>query len=805
MPRWSKITLKVLGILAILFTLIWIGGAVYITRNKPEVLRTVLAQLNKNINGKIVVGNMEPTLVRGFPGVSVSLNNVILRDSLFATHRHDLLNAGSIGVSLNIFSLIAGNIRVNRISINNANIYLYTDSTGYSNTSIFSIKSTEKKGQGETPAIEVKNFSLTNVRFIMDNQRRFKRFDFAVPKLTGKVSYPASGFDGNIKMNVQVNSFAFNTRRGSFLKDKTLAGKLSFHYDKSTKKVTIDPDNLKIGADNFKIGAQIQLDSGAFGIDIAADKILYQNVARLLAPNISSKLLRFGISQPMQVTGKITDDGSGKYGDPLIQVTVQVRKSNVKIPSGELTNANFEGSFTNRNVLGRGIGDENSIINFKNLTADYYHVPIVVDQFAITDLSQPIATGRVKANFPITKLNNAFGDGLFKFAAGDAVLDLFCRADIDNFEFTKPNFKGNVIIKGADITYLPRRMHIVNSALNLQFTDTDLLLKSSQFQLGKSVVNVSSSIKNFLNLYYTAPEKIVANLNLSSPQLSLSELIPFIGPRGSTQTSSATSMKTIHKQLGKVLELATIKILLNVRKVTYQKFTANNLTANIGLVGEGVSLSNVHVNHAGGSLDLSGNIRQSRNRNLFTIQSKISRVNVKEFFYSFDNFGQKTITANNLHGYLSALANINGAITSTGTVVSRSMNGKVSFNLKNALLKDFDPLIKAGKFAFANRDFNNIALPNLDGVLTIAGEKVVISPMQISSSVLNMDVAGVYSLGAGTNIVMDIPLRNPKRDEQLSAAEKKSNRMKGIVLHLRASDGDDGKVKIRWNKDHLKL
>ncbi|WP_449435986.1 hypothetical protein [Pedobacter steynii] len=36
--------------------------------------------------------------------------------------------------------------------------------------------------------------------------------------------------------------------------------------------------------------------------------------------------------------------------------------------------------------------------------------------------------------------------------------------------------------------------------------------------------------------------------------------------------------------------------------------------------------------------------------------------------------------------------------------------------------------------------------------------------MQINSSLLNMDIAGIYSMSTGTNITLDVPLRNPKKD-----------------------------------------
>jgi len=73
--------------------------------------------------------------------------------------------------------------------------------------------------------------------------------------------------------------------------------------------------------------------------------------------------------------------------------------------------------------------------------------------------------------------------------------------------------------------------------------------------------------------------------------------------------------------------------------------------------------------------------------------------------------------------------------------------------------------------------------------------------MQINSSVLNLNVKGIYGVTSGTNIAMDIPLRNPKGDENLDRQQKRAARMRGIVLHLRATD-ENGELKVRWNKEH---
>ena len=86
------------------------------------------------------------------------------------------------------------------------------------------------------------------------------------------------------------------------------------------------------------------------------------------------------------------------------------------------------------------------------------------------------------------------------------------------------------------------------------------------------------------------------------------------------------------------------------------------------------------------------------------------------------------------------------------------------------------------------------------------GSKVYIKPMAIESSVLNIFLQGVYSLTKGTNIEMEIPVRNPQKDELIEDKELKDKRSRrGIILYLKAEDGEDGKVHIKWNKDGKKI
>lgn len=75
--------------------------------------------------------------------------------------------------------------------------------------------------------------------------------------------------------------------------------------------------------------------------------------------------------------------------------------------------------------------------------------------------------------------------------------------------------------------------------------------------------------------------------------------------------------------------------------------------------------------------------------------------------------------------------------------------------------------------------------------------------MKFNSSVLNADVAGTYGLKNGTDITLDVPLRDPGKDAGITDTVKLAKRRnRGIVLHIRAKDDETGKLKIGWNKDH---
>lgn len=801
MSLWLKRSLQLFFSLVALIIVVFIGLAIYVNANKKELLLSITAELNKNISGSLTVGSMEPTFLKGFPGVSVSLKKVEIRDSLWNVHHHSLLAAKEFDISVNAMALLKGTIEIRRISINDAAVYLYTDSNGYSNTSIFKKKASKPRStEDQASPAEIRRFDLNNVRFIMDNRKGNKLFLFAVQDFSGKVDYPSSGWTAAVNLKTLVRSLAFNTKRGSFIKDKLLEGKMDIAYDEDKGIIEVKPNVLNIGDDPFILGAKFNIakDPVDFTIDVEARNIKWRSASALLAPNITSRLNQFNLDKPFAVKA-IIKGNMGAGGDPSILVNALIKNNKLSSPGGIIDDCNFAGVFTNNFINGNGFTDENSAVKLYRFSGSYSEMPFTIDTAFIYNLAKPVAMGTFRSKFDVAKLNNVLGEDLLKFSKGTADLKLHYQADIVDFKLNKPVVKGLISVKNADLSYVPRNVNFKNTSITLDFKGEDLLIKDIRLQSGKSVVFMEGSIKNFLNLYYNSPEKILLSWKMRSPDIYLREFMGFLGARkGRAVSRSRKKDSNFSNQMNEMLDKGRAEINLRVDRVHYNRFLGKAATADIILSTDGLSLKNVSLQHAGGTIKLNGKLTQNGKINNFALNALVANVNISDFFYSFEDFGQQTLTSKNLRGNFFTKTNITGSITNEGKMIPRSINGNIIFDLKKGALVGMESIKNVGKFAFPFRDLDNITFDNLNGKFDIKGEKIRINPMFINSSVLNMNLEGIYSMGQGTNIYLDVPLRNPKKDKEITdKTEVKERRMKGIVVHILATDGEDGKIKFK--------
>ncbi|WP_207533400.1 AsmA-like C-terminal region-containing protein [Desertivirga arenae] len=800
MNRFVKVSLIILGVFTVLILIMWLGVAAYVTINKKEILEKVTEEINQDIRGQLTIESMEPSLIQGFPGVAVSLKNVLLRDSLYKDHKHDLLRARQIYVAINSFSLLKGKPTFQWMKVEDAAIYLYTDSLGYKNTEIF--KSSGKGGSGK-PGNKFNRIELRNVRFVYDNRLKDKLFDFSIKDFKGRVKYYPKNWKAKVKINTLVSSLTFKSRKGSFIKNQQLQANLDLNYDHESHILSIPSQRIKIGGAPLNLGGEFSFapNSSAFSLNIKASSITYPKVLTLLTPQISKVLKRYEIAEAFSTSASIR--GKLKGADtPLVNVNWAVKNSRIALTGELIDKCTFTGAYSNEVVRGKPRTDPNSMIILRNFKGNWRGIPFSSDSLKVFNLKFPVLQGRFVSNFPLKQLNEASGSETFLANRGTASINLFYKAPLNSNSIIEPFISGTIDIRKGELNYVPRDLLFKNVNGQLKFQGQDLYLRNFVVQTAFSRLNMQGTVKNFVNFYYTDPKKILLDWNISSPQINLKEFLAFLAARKQIKGKyRKNKIGRLFRQLNNVLDEASVHLELKSDKLLYKRFAATNTHANLNLNQNGIIIRDVSLEHAGGKLNISGSIDQKAVRiNPIAVVSRLQNVDIQHLFYAFENFGQQSITSKNIKGKFSALVNVKGLMNQSGTIVPRSFKGKIDFKLRNGALIGFAPMAKVGRIAFPNRDFSNITIGNLSNTLIVKGDKIVIPQMTVMTSVLNMIVEGTYGIQSGTNIGLQIPLRNPERDKDLPDSLKQKRIKRGIVLNLTASDDENGNLKVKLGK-----
>ncbi len=791
----KKLAFFIIGFFGIIL-IFFIGLRMYFIQNKDIITTEINRKINETISGHASIEDINYRFLTGFPNFTVVLKKVEIQDSLYAVHKRSVLKAQEIEVRLNVLSLLHKKVKIDKVILINAKIDLFKDKNGISNFNIFKKKDKISRPKTDTET-EIDEVNFKNVVFISQNLQRNKLFHFEVASLKSKIDYTDDGFHTDLYLDVFAKNMAFNTIKGSFIKNQRVKGKLVVQYTDKKNKIEVVSKALKIGDDDFDIKASFGLEKvhPMMNLNIKTH-ILWLNAAHLLDPHLFKILNHFNITKPLDAQCSIIGDMNAE-GDPQIIVDAQIKNNTLVFPDGTVTACNFIGRYINNFNKGLGNNDINSAVIIKDFKGNYEGIPVSIPVAAINNLEKPIATGDFHSNFEVNKLGKVIGEDIFKFSGGTANVDFKFNVDIVDLHISKPHFTGKVDIKNANLLYVPKNLTFQTNIL-LDFTDKAFFLRNIKYQRDKNVVYLDGRIDNFLNLYYNNPEKMIAVLHLKSPFMDVKNFMGILASnekRGKTNT--ITNHITIKKRIA-FLQKCQVVLNLNLDKMVYSNLTAKNAKIIISANDKRFFIKQGSIESCGGKITFDSELIPQQNKYDVKTKVTISSVDIPQFLSSFNNFGVKSFDPQNINGKLSAKADLSLKITSNGDLINESARGNLKYEIKNGSLINFNPIIKIGKFAFPNRDVKHIVFNDLYGSVTVKGNFLEVDYFKVSSNVLNFDVGGVYSFQKGTKLGVVIPLRNPADDLKIKdLKEKEAKRYKGIVLHLLVVDGKNDEMKIK--------
>jgi hypothetical protein len=789
--------------LCLLF-LLWLALAAYVEIEKKALLEKARTEINKQINGSVRIGQLDISLFRHFPSIALRLSDLVLRDSAWAQHHHDLLQAADIYVSCSILrSLRYRRIELNTIFLEHGTIYFYTDSTGYSNTYLFKERKSAGaagKSEADPPAI-----SLSDMKWVMERQDKHKLFDFDIRRLNAVIERDGRSLRFVVGTEMKVNSFSFNTDKGSFVKDKILTGHFTIRYNTASKILLFDKAAVKIDGHPFVFSGRFfpTVKPDPLFLTIDAGPILFRQATALLTPALQQKLDQFDIDKPLSVHVQL-DAGAADDPEPQIQIRMNLEKGSVLTPTGRFTGASFRASFTNEWVRGHKREDENSGLRLLAFSGQLENIPLRADTIDITNLKHPQLVCDLHSQLSLSVLNDLYGSQTLQFQKGSCHMDLRYKGPLSENDTAGATVNGRLDVDSAAITYLPYRFQLTNASGRVLFKDQDMVVEHLEARAGSSRIQIKGLAKNLISLIDHNAENVSMNWVLSSSHLDLADFASLAG-RPATAPAKRSDKSLFGETAARIdhfLKEGMIHLNLDAADIRYENFTGAHAKADLVFDDSQIRLTHMTVEQGSGVLDLRATLirRPEGDANPLSLESHVEHVDVPKLFTSFDNFGQQAITDHNLKGRLTADIRMTGLLTNKAGIVPNSMKGTVDFSLLDGQLVDFEPMEKIHEKVLKKRDLSEIRFGELKNQLDIDSTTVTLHRMEIQSTAFTVFVEGIYDLKKGADMSLQIPLSNLKNRDTNAPPESKGNDSKaGLSLRLRARTGEDGKLKISWD------
>lgn len=780
--------------------MMFVGLYLYVSKHKEALLLRIQDQFQSSFNGTLSIKDIEPSIWKQFPNISFVLKEVAIRDTQWAIHHQDLLQAKKLYVQIKFFPLLFGKLQVRKFILSDASIYLFEDKNGFSNRSIF--KKNNRINQQKTNSdFKLRRIELENVDFKFVHYHNKKSFDFHIALMNVWIDPKNESYRFHTQGKFLVKDFTFNTEKGSFIKDKNVAVNLKFTYNTKQKILLFEKQNLNINKQNIGITAQFNLDSTQqiFKLNISSPKIDYREGLTWLSPNIRRPLDSFIFEKPIAISITIAGKLS-KQPNPWVRLKSNISNNILITKFGQFDSVNFVAQYNNGTKIDSLFGDLNSSIKIDSLNACYKGISFRADSTYVFNLVAPEISTIIKGNFDISKLNTLIGKQSFRFGKGNADINFKYVGSISKNNDSTADIDGDINVKNAEFTYLPRQLKFNHCNLYLHLHNQDIELRESNINTEKSKIIVSASAKNFLRLYILYPEKVLFEAQVRSNKIDLNEFQNFLTKRSALSIKKTKLRKFVMPDaIDKTFDLSRTNLDIHIGQLVYKNFEANNISAQLSLLYDGITLNNVQLQHADGRINMSGRVYENdANNTLFYINANVQKVAIDKLLYGFGSFGQNSFLPENIKGLISLKSNLNGLFNSKGQFVLGSLKGTTSFELENGELIEFKPLIRMGKIIFRRKRLEKVHFAKLKNELSINGNAIKIPPMMVRSDLIHMQIGGVFNLDKGTDLDIEIPLFNNDKSD-LSDNNEGKEKAGGYKVYVKGKDDELGNIHFKWS------
>ncbi|HET7000422.1 MAG TPA: hypothetical protein VFI33_03905, partial [Puia sp.] len=608
MKRAIRISLRVMAILFAFLLLALVGVFYYVKQHKQQFISFLVSETETELNGATLhIGDLSIGFKGNFPLVALTIDSLYLRDSLWSRHHHDLVSANRVYATIDFWQLFHGRIDIQRLDLDKPDIYFYTDSLGYSNTSVFRKRS--KPGSVGSAGQLYPMLEIHDARFTIDEDAKHKFFDFRIHELNCIVRESAKSRVLSIDLNLdcQIDAMAFNEEKGPFLKNKPLEGRFSIFYDKDSGVLSFDRIRMALDKQPFVFTGKVFFakEGTPFILGWDTQNLSFRKAASFLSTSLQRKLDPYDLENPIDSLTGILDNSEPQNPTPLIHLWLNVKNSNIKSPFFAIDHASFAATFNNEAISQLGREDSNTVIHFSAFRGSWENLNFNTDSVVLSNLVHPRIQMNVTSDFNLDIVNKFLKEDELVFTQGTGKINLAYSGSLEKFHDPSRLLNGNISLNDAGLHYPPG--DLLFSPVNgvIRFTGRDMSIDHLVLHSGRSDLTVNAKVKSIFYFFNRLNEKASLDWDMSSNRLDLDDFISHLQQQKKSAVSEkkkSASDTTVSGYISKITS-ADFNVHLKVNKLIYKKIIADSLQTSVLIKNDAVQFSKVSIPHLELSVD----------------------------------------------------------------------------------------------------------------------------------------------------------------------------------------------------------
>ncbi len=725
--------------------LLAVSAAIFFTiRYQDEIIHLFISEANKHIRTPVEVKQVDFSMFRHFPDVTISLKDVEMDESFEASNRK-LLRAGFVRFTFSLWDIIHKNYRVQDIQVEKGALLIRYDANGDPNYRILSGEGGSKKTFFNLENIVLKEMQL---------HYEYDRTGVMIDAFTPLSALDVRNTEDRLLLDLkgQFNMGYVKVKGKSYLSKKTVKIGTAIEYIPGEKRTRFKEGSLDIDQGLFTVTGEVVFANKTLHLDVKGKNTTFNTLLSLL-PAAYSRPYRSYKTRGKVYFAAVLD---GRYDvSHGLNLEVSFGSENASfyhpgIRKG-LEKVRFKGKFLNGSKNRR----ETFELHLDNFSCELDGRTVTGD-LLLRDFADYYLKFNVKGLIDIRSLLDIFPNKLIRSAYGRVNVNLTGQGRLADLNIPQRrnrfNADGEIDLENVSFMLHGERLPFNEFNGSFIFNKYDLAISDFTGRVGSSDFELNGFFKHVNSWLFSKSKKISMDADLHSKFLDFDELLK------SNFASRDTTGQKEKKYRFRISPDLRIRFNCTVSKVKFRRFTGRDIRGDLRINDRLATFDNIRFSALGGKVQLGGSVsNKDDNRVEVITDARLEGIAIDSLFYVFNNFNQNWIVDRNLRGQITASLNTYLRFNKYMKLDTRSLIADIHATVSNGELIGFEPAQRLSPF-IESETLSHLKFSQMQNDIRIKDQTVFIPEMDVRTNVSDITISGTHTFDQRIDYHLAVPL-----------------------------------------------